>query len=151
MRTICCWGASHARLAASASTTTLELNRTDPEDAGTLSAVDAPDVELTSPARPLDQIWTGSEFGAAGCPVALIKVDVEGHESLVIAGAWETIEAHRPLLTLEVHTVDEFDALCEQLDPLGYSPAGVFNATPTIVFRPTSTKLMALVSPMCCT
>ena len=35
-------------------------------------------------------------------PVSVIKIDVEGHEAEVIAGAAETLERHRPALVVEI-------------------------------------------------
>ena len=39
-------------------------------------------------------------------PPDLMKVDVEGAEAAVIRGAARTIDAHRPLMLLEVHSVE---------------------------------------------
>lgn len=60
--------------------------------------------------------------------VALIKVDVQGAEAMVLAGAQRTIAAHRPALFLEIddRTLRRFGSsatdLLEQLTALGYSP-----------------------------
>src|SRR5262249_15982394 len=50
---------------------------------------------LTVPMRRLDSVLSG--------PVNLIKIDVEGYEGHVLAGAERLLAAHRPLLFVEVH------------------------------------------------
>lgn len=48
---------------------------------------------------------TADELVASGLRApAVLKVDVEGAEALVLRGARETIAAHRPLLALEIHS-----------------------------------------------
>jgi FkbM family methyltransferase len=60
--------------------------------------------------------------------VSLIKIDVQGAEAMVIDGARETIETHRPALFLEVddRTLRRFGssaaALMDQLTGFGYEP-----------------------------
>lgn len=64
--------------------------------------------------------------------VALMKIDVEGMEGKVLAGASQVLERSRPLLFLEAHDQPALDALTAQLAPYGYAPTGrVFNHTPT--------------------
>lgn len=54
-------------------------------------------------------------------PVSFIKVDVEGSEADVIAGARETILRHRPILFVEVeHYRTDKAALIRVIDELGY-------------------------------
>ncbi len=43
--------------------------------------------------------------------VTLIKIDVEGHEAAVIAGAYRTIRRHRPIVFIEILPSADFDAL----------------------------------------
>lgn len=52
-----------------------------------------------------------------GAPVALIKIDVEGHEAAVVRGAAETIAAHAPAVIFEYapHLLD---------DPVAQTPFG---------------------------
>jgi FkbM family methyltransferase len=54
-------------------------------------------------------------------PVALIRIDVEGAEHLVLAGALELVRRDRPLLFMEVHSVACMLAVCNILQPLGYA------------------------------
>ncbi len=54
-------------------------------------------------------------------PVALIKIDVEGAEQLVLTGALELLRRDRPLLFIEVHSVACMLAVCNILQPLGYA------------------------------
>jgi hypothetical protein len=60
--------------------------------------------------------------------VALIKVDVQGAEAMVLAGAKRTIAAHQPALFLEIddRTLRRFGSsateLLAQLTALGYAP-----------------------------
>ncbi|HWO34297.1 MAG TPA: FkbM family methyltransferase [Candidatus Acidoferrum sp.] len=56
-------------------------------------------------------------------PVGFIKIDVEGHESSVLAGAKETIEKERPTLLMEiekVHNPNSFDCIRASLSSMGY-------------------------------
>lgn len=50
----------------------------------------------------------------------LIKIDTEGFEDRVIAGAVETIKRHHPALYIEVHDRDKLQRLTATLGPLGY-------------------------------
>lgn len=50
----------------------------------------------------------------------LIKVDVEGMESEVLAGAGKLIAKFKPLLYLENDRIEKSEALIRQLDALGY-------------------------------
>jgi FkbM family methyltransferase len=68
-------------------------------------------------------------------PVALIKVDVEGMEPQVLAGAANALRRFRPRVFAEAHTDEEFNRVRESLRPYGYRPTGrVFNASPTHEF-----------------
>jgi FkbM family methyltransferase len=69
------------------------------------------------PSRRLDDLvnehtWTD---------IRMIKLDVEGAEHLVLAGAMETLRRDRPLLLIEVHSVACMLYVLELLHPLGYS------------------------------
>ena len=51
----------------------------------------------------------------------IIKIDVEGAENLVLAGAENTLKKHRPIILLEVHSIYNMYAVMKMLDKLGYS------------------------------
>lgn len=61
----------------------------------------------------------------------LIKIDVEGMEAKVLAGASKTIAAHRPVLFVENNNEERSAAILKRLDALGYAAwwhiAGEFN------------------------
>jgi FkbM family methyltransferase len=65
------------------------------------------------PLRPLDA------FGLKG--VSFIKIDVEGHEPAVLAGAMATIRESRPTVLIEVKHRNREEVL-EFFDRLGYAP-----------------------------
>lgn len=71
--------------------------------------------------------------------VALIKLDVEGHEAAVLAGASATVQSHQPWLFVEVLPGADFDALADFLAGQSYvavalHPAGFGQPTQTIAF-----------------
>jgi FkbM family methyltransferase len=81
----------------------------------------------TLPTERLDRVVQG--------PVALIKIDVEGMEPRVLAGATGILRRHRPLVFAEAHTDEEFERILARLRPFGYVATGrVFNASPTYEF-----------------
>ena len=51
-----------------------------------------------------------------GRRVTMVKIDVEGHEAAVIAGARWTVRRHRPIVFAEVLPHADFDALNRFLD-----------------------------------
>lgn len=56
--------------------------------------------------------------------VSFVKIDVEGHEQEVLAGASRTLEVQRPFLQLEIeerHRPGSVAACCRILSALGYS------------------------------
>ena len=67
--------------------------------------------------------------------LALIKIDVEGHEVQVLQGAKVTLAKTMAVVTAETATVAEFDAVAALLATCGYAPTGVYCATPTVVFE----------------
>lgn len=54
-------------------------------------------------------------------PPDLLKIDVEGAESLVIEGAIETLRKYKPRIVIEVHSLPNMLRLTTLLLPMGYS------------------------------
>lgn len=54
-------------------------------------------------------------------PPELIKIDVEGAESLVIMGALETLHEYKPIILVEIHSPANMLHVVTLLQPLGYS------------------------------
>jgi hypothetical protein len=69
--------------------------------------------------------------------VAIIQLDVEGHERDALAGAMRTIERCRPLIVLE--SLPEAGWLREHLAPLGYRVTGSVDANSILRALPPST------------
>jgi FkbM family methyltransferase len=68
------------------------------------------------------QIVTLDLVGARGLPApALIKMDIEGGEVDALAGAAQTLRAHRPLILLATHGWAKHQECCHFLRDLGYS------------------------------
>lgn len=82
--------------------------------------------------------------------IALIKVDAEGMDVDVIQGAIRIIGEYRPVVAAEAMDDDSCADLMKIMERLGYTQAGIFNATPTYLFLPSeSTKeISKLVSYM---
>ena len=81
-------------------------------------------VTETFPVQRMDDVVEG--------PVALIKIDVEGMEALVLRGATRILSEHRPRVFAEAQSVAAARVIAQQLAPFGYRPTSrVFNASPT--------------------
>jgi len=63
--------------------------------------------------------------------IALVKIDVEGHEAFVLAGMRKLIEASHPVLIVETGSKDVID----DLTALGYVPEKL-KASPNVLFKP---------------
>ncbi len=68
----------------------------------------------TVPARTVDSL--AEELG----PPDFLKIDVEGHEMRVLAGAWQTLTDHRPDLLIEFHAPELHLRILECLNHHGY-------------------------------
>lgn len=71
---------------------------------------------------------------ALDAPIGLIKIDVEGNEAAVLAGAEQTIRRWRPDIIVEADGTDRFLATARQLHEFGYARQGRYAWTPTYLF-----------------
>lgn len=67
--------------------------------------------------RSIDTMISAGEIA----PPALMKIDVEGAEAMVLAGARETIRTHRPVIFAEVHSTSLLDQCRKLLEADGYN------------------------------
>jgi FkbM family methyltransferase len=65
-------------------------------------------------------------------PPSAIKIDVEGAEGHVVRGAHRVLDAHRPAIVAELHTIDAGVDVAMQLAPLGYRPQLLFHQKRTL-------------------
>lgn len=68
--------------------------------------------------------------------IAAVKIDVEGMELAVLAGAAELIARDRPLLYIESLTAEEYEAVSAVLRGHGYRYWATFNDSPTHLYVP---------------
>ncbi len=71
----------------------------------------------------LDRFFAGRTDAAT---VRVVKIDVEGYEGNVVAGAMEFLRTHRPYLAIDIHDAPEGPPTCEtacteRLSKLGYT------------------------------
>ncbi len=72
-------------------------------------------------------------------PASIVKVDVEGAESFVLDGAMTYLNAHRPLMFIEIHSVEAMLKVVQILDSLDYTIEIIENSGPSrcfVVARP---------------
>lgn len=72
--------------------------------------------KLSVPTVCLDELWHEERSPV----VSLIKIDVEGQESAVLAGSREILATHHPALILEAGGSAELAVLNDLLSPIGY-------------------------------
>jgi hypothetical protein len=76
--------------------------------------------------------------------VGLVKVDAHPHSVEALASGRRTIAAHRPVVAVEAHGRESYDAVADVLSPLGYVCTGRYCATATYVFEPFEVWLTVL-------
>jgi FkbM family methyltransferase len=76
--------------------------------------------------RSLDAMIDAGEIS----PPALIKMDVEGAEALVLRGAAKTIHRHKPLIFAEIHSAFLLDECRQLLEVEGYNIEFLSGALP---------------------
>lgn len=64
-------------------------------------------------------------------PVTLMKIDVEGMQDAVLAGASAVLRDDRPQLVIEAGSADEKARMMDGLGPLGYQIIAAFGSTAT--------------------
>lgn len=106
------------------------LNTPDPGNPGMFRIADHGEVART---ETLDAYLLAAGIDAGD--LALIKIDVEGHEVQVLQGAMATLAKTNAVVTAETATIAEFDAVAAKLATCGYAPTVVYCATPTVVFE----------------
>lgn len=80
--------------------------------------------------RALDDFWNPAY------QVALMKIDVEGHELAVLQGAQKVIARDQPVLVIEMQQMSDYHSISGWLYALGYVPFVQRAQTPTIVYVP---------------
>ena len=85
------------------------------------------DHRIAEQGEPVSALAIDDLTAGEGRPVALVKIDVQGAELLVLRGAWRTIQQHRPALFVELDdcALKKFGSssreLIESLARRGYS------------------------------
>ena len=90
--------------------------------------IPAHSAERTVPLQTLDAFLAASRF--ANTPVTVMKIDVEGHEVPVLAGARVTIARFRPILFVEVLRRANLPALSTFIAALDYADIPLLDAAP---------------------
>lgn len=99
------------------------MTRAVPDDAGDIEMIPIDSLELTD--------------------VEVIKVDAEGAELAILAGAYDTLTRCKPLLYIEAEQDERREALERFLEPLGYTCFGKYTLTPTYGFSAARTRALA--------
>ncbi len=113
---------AHAALGSEPGSVLLQTTSNDGVPLGGSSRVvlDAP--RYGAPEREQVEIVRLDEAIASDRQIAVIHLDVEGHERYALTGAMRTIERCRPLIVLE--TLPRAEWIAQQLAPLGYELDG---------------------------
>jgi hypothetical protein len=69
------------------------------------------------PVARLDSVWAARSSSSTP---SFVKIDVEGAEALVLAGAARLLDAHHPIVLMEVHNAAAGRAAIAQLTAAGY-------------------------------
>lgn len=88
---------------------------------------------ITAPIMPIDDYL--AENGISADQIAVLKIDVEGHEVPVVRGATGLLKNGAPVLSIELAGRAAFDEMAAILGPDGYHPIGIHCHTPTVLFR----------------
>jgi len=70
--------------------------------------------------------------------VALMKIDVEGAELEVLAGARKTLLSYRPILCIEIHTRENLGGVLHSLSDCQYWIVDCRGRSPTYIIEPTT-------------
>jgi FkbM family methyltransferase len=65
-------------------------------------------------------------LGKVKLPIALIKIDVEGHEANVLYGAKNILQTQKPIILLEIHTIKAMHDCEKYLRSFGYDSEILF-------------------------
>src|SRR5256885_16450336 len=103
------------------------------DQAGGGGRAQAPAVKV----RTLDEVVHDLRLRERG-PISLVKIDVEGTEWDVIAGAREVIETDRPHLVIELLNPESFRKVARWLEQFGYRNVARLGKSPTYHFVPAS-------------
>ena len=85
-------------------------------EASTFQAGQTSGTKVRVKLRSIDSVISSGEAP----PPALMKIDVEGAEVMVLEGARDTIRRHRPVIFAEVHSASLLDQCRQFLDAEGY-------------------------------
>lgn len=125
--------------------TNVELNNVQSTVTTSLFALSDRDGEVTVNLDGGDHVLVTRRMDdLISCHVAVLKIDVEGMEPSVIAGATRILAESAPVIFAEANTDEEWEQLKHALAALDYQPSGrVFNSSPTYEFIPAPTHAKA--------